>query len=188
MKTIAFITRVHPKRPEMLKVCIDSVKAQTDDDYIHLLHRDDNTESGHGLHLANQSFVNVPPINAQYVMVLDDDDMLIDPDFVKLFKGIVEKHKPEIVFFKGKIGGRGTYPKEQCWGKRPRRKYMAGFCFAVRLDVWKKYIYKWGNKRCGDFFFISACYENTKEHFWFDHIVSMTQKRAGHGRGEDNHE
>jgi len=104
MKTIAFITRIHPKRPGMLKVCIDSVKTQTDDDYIHILHRDDNTESGHGLHLANQSFVKVPPINAQYVMVLDDDDMLIDPDFVKLFKEIVNKHKLEIVFFKGKIG------------------------------------------------------------------------------------
>ncbi|GAG76015.1 unnamed protein product, partial [marine sediment metagenome] len=70
MKTIAFITRVHPKRPGMLKICIESVKAQTSDDYIHILHRDDKTENGYGLFLANQSFVKVSPINARYAMVL----------------------------------------------------------------------------------------------------------------------
>jgi len=56
------------------------------------------------------------------------------------------------------------------------------------LDVWNKYIHKWGREGCGDFFFISMCYENTKEHFWLDRIVSKTQKLAGRGMGENNHE
>jgi len=86
MKTIAFITRVHPKRPKMLEVCIDSIKTQTDDDYIHILHRDDNTENGYGVIMANRSLVKVSPINARYVMILDDDDMLIDSILLRYSK------------------------------------------------------------------------------------------------------
>lgn len=188
MKTIAFITRVHPKRPNMLKVCTDSVKEQTDNDYIHIIHRDDKAKNGYGIFLANQSFIKISSINARYVMTLDDDDMLIDPNFVKTFREIVNKDNPEIVFFKGKIIDRGIYPKKQFWGKRPRRKHIASFCFAVRLDVWKKHVHKWGKEACGDYFFISACYANTKKHFWLDRIVARAQKRAGHSMGEDNHE
>ena len=188
MKTIAFVTRVHPKRPNMLKVCVDSIKSQTSDDYIHILHRDDKTKDGYGLHLANQSFAKISPIDARYVMVLDDDDKLIDPNFVKVFGKIINKDNPEIVFFKGKIVGKKTYPKEQHWGGRPRRRFIASFCFAVRLDIWEKYIHKWGNKHCGDYFFISACYKNTKKHFWFDRRVAQTQKRAGHCKGEHEHD
>lgn len=188
MKTIAFITRVHPKRPNMLKVCVDSVKAQTSDDYIHVLHGDDKTENGYGLHLANRSLTKISPVNARYVMVLDDDDMLVAPNFVEEFKEIVKKHRPEIVFFKGKIAGEKTYPREQAWDKKPRRRFIASFCFAVKLKTWKKHIHKWGKQRCGDYFFISACYRNTKRHFWLNQYVARTQKRAGHGMGEQEHE
>ncbi len=188
IKTIAFITRVHPKRPNMLKVCVDSIESQTSDDYLHILLRDDKTKNGYGLLLANRSFTKVPSFKARYVMTLDDDDMLIDSNFVEMFRGIVKKQKPEIVFFKGKIDNRGTYPKEQSWGERPRRRFIAGFCFAVKLSTWKKHVHKWGNKRCGDYFFISACYENTKKHLWVDRIISKTQKQAGRGLGEHEHE
>ncbi|GAH84870.1 unnamed protein product, partial [marine sediment metagenome] len=91
MKSIAFVTRVHPRRPNMLKICIKSVKAQTSDDYIHILHRDDNTKEGYGVPNANRSLIKVNPINARYVMILDDDNMLIDPNFVEIFAKVTEK-------------------------------------------------------------------------------------------------
>lgn len=187
MKTIAFITRVHPKRPNMLKICIASVKAQIGNDYIHIIHRDDKTKNGYGLLLANQSFANVPPINARYVMVLDDDDMLVDSNFVKVFKKIINGSNPEIVFFKVIIAGRGMYPPQTLWKKPPVRCQIDSHCFAVRLDIWKKYIHKFGKSFCGDYHFISVCYKNTKNHFWLDCIVSKTQKKAGLGKGEHEH-
>jgi len=176
MKAIAIVTRVHPKRADMLKICIDSVKAQTSDDYIHIIFRDDKTENGYGMLLANQSFAKIPSIDARYVMTLDDDDMIIDPDFVKAFKKIVDDNNPEIVFFKGILFGR-MVPTLRFWGRTPRRRLINGFCFVVRLDIWKKYIHEYGKKNAGDFYFISVCYENTKNHFWLDRIVSKTQKR-----------
>lgn len=186
MKTIAFITRVHPKRPRMLKVCIDSVKAQTDDDYIHIIHRDDKTENGYGLLLANQSFAKVSPIDARYVMAIDDDNMLIDPNFVKIFRKIVNGNNPEIVFFKVIIGSR-IFPKSVSWNKSPVCCRIDGHCFAVRLDIWKKYIHEFGKPSRGDYCFISVCYKNTKNHFWLDHIVSKAQRKAGRGKGENEH-
>jgi len=175
MKTIAFITRVHPKRSEMLKICVDSIKAQTSDDYIHILHRDDKTKNGYGILLANQSFAKISSIDAHYVMAIDDDDMIIDRDFVKIFKEIVDDNNPEIVFFKMIVGNR-IFPLQVCWKRPPACNRIGGSCLAVRLDVWKKYIHKFGRKKPGDFHFISACYRNTKNHFWLDRIVSKTQK------------
>jgi len=190
MKTIAFITRVHPKRPGMLKICIDSVKKQTSDDYIHILYRDDKTEDGYGVIVANKVLKNIQSINARYVMVLDDDDMLIDPDFVMIFKEIVDKNNPEVVFFKGIVCDGKIFPTEQTWRKFPSRGGIASFCFAVKLEVWKKHIDKF-NRRSrsgGDFFFISFCYGDTTNHLWLDRIVASTQKGRGRGMGELEHE
>jgi len=177
MKTIAFVTRVHPKRAEMLKICIDSIKTQTSDDYIHILYRDDKTENGYGMLLANQSLVKIPLVDVRYVMTLDDDDMIIDPNFVKVFKKIVDDNNPEIVFFTGILFGRKIPPKSQ-WGKRPRRRLINGFCLAARLDVWKKHIHEYGRKQAGDYNFIFACYKNTKNHFWLNRTVSKTQEKV----------
>ncbi|GAG56336.1 unnamed protein product, partial [marine sediment metagenome] len=186
MATIAFITRVHPRRPEMLKICIESIKAQTSENYVHILHRDDKTEKGYGRFLANKSFAKISPINARYVMAIDDDDMIIDSDFVKVFKKVVDKNDPEIVFFKGHISS-AIYPAPTYWAKPPVRAQIGGSCFAVRLDVWKKHIHEFGKECCGDFHFINACYRDTRKRIWLDRIVSKTQKKAGFGKGEDTH-
>jgi len=189
MKSIAFITRVHPQRPKMLKVCVSSIKAQTDDDYIHIIFKDDKTENGYRVVTANKALARVPPIDARYVMILDDDDMLIEPDFVKILKKTIQDGNPEIVFFKGTVLGKGTFPRPEQWRKHPSRGGIASFCFAVRLDVWKKYIHRF-NRRSrsgGDFFFIASCYENTENHIWLNRIVARTQKRAGKGKAEQEH-
>ena len=186
MKAIAFITRVHPVRPTMLKICIDSIKIQTSDDYIHILSRDDKTVKGYGRFLANKSFAKVSPINARYVMVLDDDNMLIDPNFVIIFREVIAKNNPEIVFFKAIISN-FIYPWPGYWKKAPVRSRIGSPCFAVRLDIWKKYIHEFGTPICGDFNFISACYKNTKKHIWLDRIVAKTQRKAGMGKGEHEH-
>ena len=176
MKTIAFITRVHPKRPKRLEACINSVKAQTSNDYIHIITRDDKTENGYGMLRANQFLAKISPIDARYVMTIDDDDMIVDRNFVKRFKKIVDDNNPEIVFFKGILFGRKVPPRSR-WGKRPRRRLINGFCLAVKLDVWKKYIHEYGRKQAGDYNFISVCYKNTKNHFWVNRVIAQTQRK-----------
>ena len=153
MKTIAFITRVHPKRATMLEACVDSIKMQSDNDYIHIIHRDDKTENGYGLLLANQSFAKLGPINARYVMAIDDDDLLIDLNFVKTFRDAVCLDNPEIVFFKCRVIDK-VFPLYPNWRQPPRRGRISGSGFAVRKDVWEKHIHEFGRKSCGDYSFL----------------------------------
>lgn len=175
MKSIAFITRVKPRRHRMLAICKNSIRKQTSDDYIHIVFQDDKTKYGYGMLRANQSLAKISPIDARYVMVIDDDDMIIDSDFVKVFKGIIDENNPEIVFFKGIVFGRKIFSK-RFWGRRPVRDQISGSCFAIRLDVWEKYVPEYGHKRGGDYFFIFECYKNTKNHSWLDRIVFKTQE------------
>ena len=87
-KTICFLTRCHPQRPNMQKVCFDSVKNQTCDDYQHFLiqgpmRESDGQSRGDGKFAVEHGLTKPWPIDAHYVMVLDDDNMLVDMDFVK---------------------------------------------------------------------------------------------------------
>jgi len=186
VKTLAIITRVHPDRPSMLKVCVESVAAQTDDDYVHILHRHDKTKRGYGRWEANKSIIAIKEIPARYAMVLDDDDMLIDPDFVKDFKAQIEG-EPEMVFFKGQIHHHGILPRPENWRKAPVLAGIGSFCLAVRTDIWMKHIHNFNWERCGDFHFLDACYKNAKNHVWWDRLVAKTQKGPGFGKAEREH-
>jgi len=188
MGTLAFITRVHPSRPNMLKQCVESVNAQTSTDFIHILHRHDASKAGYGKWNANKSLAAIKDIPARYVMVLDDDDMLIKRDFVEGFKTVIDGREPEIVFFKGIVHKLGTLPRSAFWGKAPVYGQIASFCSAVRRDVWMRHIKEFGRRELGgDFCFISACYCNTKDHLWWDAVVAATQKGPGRAKGEGDH-
>jgi len=169
----------------MLKKCVESVKAQTSDDHIHVLFRDDKSKEGYGVYKADKSLMKIEDVDACYVMILDDDDMLIYPDFVKEFKAIVDKSDIDIVFFKGKINGE-TFPPPDLWGKTPVNCKIGSFNFAVRRDIWMKYIHAWNPEidGCADYWFIARCYNKTEGHFWFDRVVAQTQKGPGRGRAE----
>lgn len=188
METLAFITRVHPSRPNMLKQCVESVNAQTSADFIHILHRHDASKLGYGKWNANRSLAAIKDISARYIMVLDDDDMLIDPRFVEDFSALVREKTPEIIFFKGVVHHLGPLPRLAFWGKPPVYGQIASFCSAVRRDVWFEHIREFGRRELGgDFCFISACYRATHDHFWWDRTVARTQKGPGRAKGEKDH-
>ena len=187
LKTIAIITRVHPQRPNMRRKCIESVKNQTSDDWVHILLQDDRSARGYGKHAANRSFAKLKEIPAKYVMVLDDDDMLMEDNFVADFKGVIQ-HAPEIVFFKGIVHKLGILPRPGYWKKPPKYGQIASFCFAVRRDIWFKNIKEFGKRELGgDFCFISACFKNTTSHAWWGRVIAKTQKGPGRSKGEKEH-
>ena len=187
MKTICFITRCHPKRPNMLRFCVDSVKSQSCKDYQHLLLHNDRTKEGYGVARANRALHTASPLRGEYIMVLDDDDFLVDNNFVAEFKEVVSKGKPDIVMFRGIVMGGGILPPDDIWGKPPQRAGIGSFCFAVRKDVWYKYIKFWvgseGHTYMGDYTFINKCYHSVATIHWLDKLVTCTQ-RVSHGAGE----
>jgi hypothetical protein len=175
----------------MQKACIDSVKAQTCDDWQHFLiqgamRASDEQSRGDGTFAIEHGLTKPWPIDAHYVMVLDDDNMLAYPGFVQEFKGLVQAASPDIVFFKAEIKGSGTYP---WWNHAPVAGHIDWFCFAVKQEMWK-----WGMKEieahpnlrtnCNDFLFIDTCYRNTGAVIWFDRLVATTQRGPGRCRPE----
>jgi len=188
-KTICFLTRCHPQRPNMQKVCFDSVKNQTCDDYQHFLIQGAMREAEPGYSYKTSGFapehgLTKPwPIDARYVMVLDDDNMLVDPDFIKDFKELVERENPDIVFFKGEIKGWGTYPS---WAKHPVAGEIDWFCYAVKREFWQRYIAEVNARpmASNDWFLIDKCYRNTQSVVWWNRMVASTQRAPGRSRPE----
>jgi len=186
MKTICFITRCHPARPNMQKVCFDSVKAQTCDDYQHFLIQGAMREEADGTPAVEWGLKKTWPIDARYVMVLDDDNALVYPDFVKEFKELTQKENPDIVIFRGNLKGTFGIIPSYSWGKSPSYADIDWSCYALKKEVWDKYInvieHETGNRN--DYILISTCFQNTKSAIWFNHLVVETQKTAGSGRSE----
>ena len=187
MRTLCIVTRCHPNRPNMLRFCVDSVKSQTCDDYEHFLLHDDETENGYGVYKANKALHDAGPLNGEYIMVLDDDDYLLYNDFVLEFKKLVSKDKPDIVMLRGNVARSNVLPPDDVWQKPPQRAKIGSFCFAVRKEVWDKYIKFWDNSEgfasMGDYTFINKCYHNVTTVYWMDKLVACTQ-RVSRGAGE----
>lgn len=186
MKTLGIVTRCHPNRPNMLRDCIDSIKGQSCNDYTHLLIKDD---VGIGVGGANKLLqdVNIPSV--QYVMVLDDDDILISPSFVGDFVSFV-KNKPDVVIMKGIVGYNGVLPSDKAWQKPPKRGGIGSFCFAVCKVLWEQNISVWGGTDSfavmGDFSFINKCFHEATTIYWMDKVVAATQ-RISRGASEPKH-
>lgn len=188
-KTITFLTRCHPQRPAMQKACFDSVKNQTCGDYQHFLIQGAMREADAYSSYKNSGFaaehgLTKPwPIEGRYVMVLDDDNMLVDPDFIKDFKVLVEQENPDIVFFKAEIKGWGIYP---AWARAPIAGQIDWFCYAVKREFWQKYIAEVNARpmSSNDFLLIDKCYRHTKSVIWWNRLIASTQRVPGRSRPE----
>lgn len=186
MKTICFLTRCHPARPDMQKICFDSVKAQTCDDYQHFLIQGSMREDGNG-NLAVECGLAKPwPIDAQYVMVLDDDNVLAYADFVKDFKELTQQGNPDMVISRGWIESYGICPPDAWWGRPPVHCGIDWFCYAVKWEMWNRHIRVIGSNPAvhNDYLFAHTCFEHKKSVIWFDRIIAKTQGLPSKGKGE----
>jgi len=68
MKTICFVTRCHPKRPNMRKICVESVQKQSCDDYQHLLFHDDKLMMGMVGSLQTRGYAMPSQLKGKYIM------------------------------------------------------------------------------------------------------------------------
>lgn len=171
-------------RPELLLRNIDSLKKQSDRDYEQVFvhnHRD-------GLHDANKSLsLNKDRATGRYVYILDDDNKIVDDDFIKELKSFVAfKKNPHVIMVRVEADkdtvGEAMLPPDQIWGNRPQKNRVDTMCFVVREDVWKKHIHAFGVPRCGDFSFINEVFENRMDYnvVWLDRVVAKIEKPNSH--------
>ena len=112
----------------------------------------------------NQVLSIIPDNN--YVIYLDDDDILLNKDWIKI---ILEK-KTDLLIGKFKMGKNHNY---KLIGNKIKRGEIGTSCFAIRSEISK--IYKWPKKRGGDYLFIKQIAADYNPKF-IDIIIGGVQK------------
>lgn len=183
---LTIVTRCY-KKPKALTICRHSVKQQTDQDYEQVFIID---RVGRGRIEADRVLAKFKHHNSgKYVMVLDDDDMIITPTFISEIKAISKKaHFPDVIIWRGIIhpyGERDPLPrKNEAWGRRPLLCQIGSFCFAVRNEIYKRFIHKFDKDDVSDFNFIDAIFSAKCTSCWIDKVYVRTQKKS-YGKCED---
>ncbi len=136
---LTIITRTC-NRPNLLQENIESINKQTDGDFEHLFIVD---EIGRGKIWAQASlnkFKNNIGIKGKYVFILDDDDILVDPNFVSVLKERSKDSNPDLIMFRGKLGNK-IYPPDVHFGKPPIHTKICTFCFATERNLYMENIH-----------------------------------------------
>jgi glycosyltransferase involved in cell wall biosynthesis len=170
MTFLSVVTRCY-KRPDMLARNVASLEEQAEPDYEQLFIVDD---IGRGVGWANQALSTAEPAG-DYVMVLDDDDMLTDYRAIELLK-LATVDEPPLVIFKADHARLGILPWPTVWGKRPIRGGIGSCDFISRRDVWEKHINAFGTLACGDYRYLQSVWQDKPDVVWLDEQLAGVQR------------
>ena len=170
MPFLSVVTRCY-KRPNMLHRNVQSLKEQIDQDYEQIFIED---KFGRGVGWANRALSTAKP-DGDYVMVLDDDDMLVNRWAITILKGAVH-NKPDLVMFKADHNGLGILPDDLVWKRKPLRGHIGSIDFITRRDVWERYIHRFGVDECGDYAFLHAIWFDQPQVEWCDELLASVQR------------
>jgi len=182
---LTIVTRSY-KKPECLKRNIESVQAQTDQDLEQIFIIDD---IGQGLAWADVALnANKHRNNGKYVMVLDDDDIITNPNFVRLLKSITERRDPDVVIWRGRFTEINLIlpPLDHYWNVKPIKSFIGSFNYCIRKEIYDEHIHLCYTGACGDFDLIDSIFkrEPPPNVIWFNKILVSTQQKS-QGTGQD---
>lgn len=164
---LSIVTRTH-NRPDMLRCNMESVAAQTCQDLEHVILHD---SVGRGLQWANSQYARyAPALSGDYVLMLDDDNVLAHSEAVATMLAASEC-KPDIIQFRAEVGPNGILPHDECWKAAPQIYHVDGHTLAVRRDKWLEYIGYFGGDRCADYRFIRALWDGGATVQWVDSVL-----------------
>jgi glycosyltransferase involved in cell wall biosynthesis len=170
---LSIITRCY-KRPRMLEKNMLSLRMQTNQDFEQLFLKD---EAGYGIGWANKQFYrhrNEP--KGDYIYMLDDDDMLTDPEAIETMYSI-SIDDPELIMFKFDCGPWGILPTDEMWAAQwPKVTHVGTPCFVTRRDIWHQYIREFGAPTAGDYHFLRAMWPDLSDVVWADRVIGRIQK------------
>jgi len=179
---LTIITRKHPFRDKCYKEHRESLLSQTDLDFYPLIIYD---KKGRGVPWANRQLYECQnKINSDYVFILDDDDKLIDRDFIKDIKEIVQKHNPDVIMVKMERKGK-IYPTDISWKKDPKFANIVMSNFIVRSSIYKKYAKSFCVDQGADFYFIREVLKHPYKVHWEDKVYSKVMVVSKGGPEKD---
>ena len=179
---LTIITRTIPERNEKLDRNIASANRQTSLNFLHwFLHDPDRLGVGESYRRIAEL---APLLVSRYVFILDDDDELIDNDFVRKILPIAYEYNPAVIMVKMDHGAPlGVLPDAEHWRYPvPVLGKFGVSSFVVRTDVFKKCAHGFTPTYDGDFNFLFTVFQATGDIYWLDCIASKTQNGASRGK------
>lgn len=159
----------------MLKHNIDSLLAQTSDDWQQTLLIDEVGRGVGASHLEMARYAD--ELEGDYIWILDDDDMCIRKTLVYELAQIVESHDPDVIMLKMNHLERGILPRSN-WEEYPQMGDIGVSAFVVRRDVWVTHSVEFERTDySSDYYFIASIFDNDDINiFWHDVIASQVQR------------
>jgi glycosyltransferase involved in cell wall biosynthesis len=115
-----------------------------------------------------------------YVIYLDDDDCFASDDSLSELASKIFETKAELIFWRVLFPDGLIVPSDINWEKRtPVNRDMSGIGFCHTTDV----IPTWEPWKRGDYRIAKYLTENTKKEYWFDRIITTTQREKAGGYG-----
>lgn len=182
MALLEVVTRCY-KRPKMLAINAASLDAQMCPDWAQTLLKD---SQGIGVPAANARLAEFDPYG-EYVLVLDDDDMLVDRRLVLDLQRIVMTcGYPPAVIVRMDHGHLGVLPPDELWLEEPVRGRIGVSAIITRRDVWMAHRAAWGGM-CyeADFDFIHSVWAEHSDHIVWHDVVASKVQRISKGAPQD---
>lgn len=123
-------------------------------------------------------------VRGQYIWILDDDDICIEPGLVGRLRELMRK-RPDVVMVRMDHGdGLGVLPGEAQWGQAPVQGGIGCSGFMVRREVWlaERDVLVPG-EYASDYRFIARVFGGGYVVEWLDVVASRVQ-RISHGAAE----
>lgn len=176
MAFLDVLTRHLPRRKLMLRANDACLKAQSNPDYKQWILTDDQ---GRGWQYAAMMLVDVAPkLRGEYVLILDDDDLLINADGICLMKEAAMT-RPAAVIFRGWHGDLGILPGPNGWMRRPFLGGIGSFDFIIRRDVFQDVVLDSATGGyTNDFAIIDGVFAREHSVVWLDALMCAVMRRS----------
>jgi hypothetical protein len=176
---LTVVTRTMQDRGDFLAINKASVRLQSDHDIQHLIITDPLPQGSGMIWAQAAPMMYVNDVYGQYIMLLDDDDMLLNTDAVRIFKSACsENYSPGVIMFRTWHHDLGILPDNHVWGKQPLLGHIGNNDFIIRAYTWKAYIHNLANGYNGDYEFIKSVFDSGASVVWLDILIAACMQRA----------
>jgi hypothetical protein len=182
MPFLEVLTRTFNARPHLLRINQESLRRQTDPDWVQTLLVDD---VGRGIDWASENLAAYAPhLVGEYIFILDDDDTCILPTLVEELKFIVADSNPDVIMIRMDHGAGHILPGDDTWLRPPVLGQIGCSAFVVRREVWQRHARAMEHGHyASDYDLIAAIWQSQPTVYWHD-VVASRVMRQSFGRAE----
>jgi hypothetical protein len=182
MPFLEVLTRTFGARPHLLRINQDSLRRQTDPDWMQTLLVDD---VGRGIDWASENLAAYAPhLVGDRIWILDDDDVCILPTLVEELKFIAADSDPDVIMIRMDHGAGRLLPGDDTWLRPPVLGQIGCSAFVVRREVWQRHASAMEHGHyASDYDLIAAIWKSQPSVYWHD-VVASRVMRQSFGRPE----